>query len=94
MVIGTCTIDLRLPANGSLKDKRRVIKSIISRVHREFNVAIAEVDSHDSWQAATLGLACVSTDAGHAHQILQSVVDWIERARLDAEVLDYRIEIL
>ncbi len=94
MVVGTCTIDLRLPANGSLKDKRRIIKSIIARVHREFNVAIAEVDDHDTWQAATLGLACVSTDSAHAHQVLEAVVAWIERARLDAEVLDYRIEIL
>jgi hypothetical protein len=94
MVIGTCTISLRLPANGSLKDKRRIIKSITARVHREFNVAIAEVDDHDAWQAATLGLACVSTDAAHAHRVLEAVVGWIERARLDAEVLDYRIEIL
>ena len=37
MVIGTCTIELYIPGNGSLKGKRRVIKSIIARVHNEFN---------------------------------------------------------
>jgi hypothetical protein len=43
MVIGTCTIELHIPGNGSLKGKRQVIKSIIARVHNEFNVSIAEV---------------------------------------------------
>ncbi|MFB0538399.1 MAG: DUF503 family protein [Anaerolineae bacterium] len=40
MVIGTCTIELHIPGNGSLKGKHRVIKSIIARVHNEFNVSI------------------------------------------------------
>jgi len=42
MVIGTCTIELHIPGSGSLKGKRWVIKSIIARVHNEFNVSIAE----------------------------------------------------
>ncbi len=94
MVVGTCTIDLRLPANGSLKDKRRVLRSLIAKVHHQFNVAIAEVDGHDSWRVATLGIACVSTQAEHAHQVLERVVNWIERERLDVELVDYQIEIL
>jgi uncharacterized protein YlxP (DUF503 family) len=93
MVIGSCRIDLRLPGNGSLKDKRRVLKSVITRLHNEFNVAVAEVDGHDSWTAATLGVACVSTNAAHAHEILERVVAWIEHSRLDVDVLDYQIEI-
>jgi uncharacterized protein YlxP (DUF503 family) len=94
MVIGSCSIELRLPGNGSLKDKRRTLKSVIARLHNEFNVAVAEVDGHDSWTMATLGVACVSTNAAHAHQILEHVVAWIEHNRLDVDVLDYHIEIL
>lgn len=94
MVIGICTLELHLPANGSLKGKRRVLKSIITRIHNEFNVAIAEVDGHDCWQATTLGVACVSTETEHAHQILERVVSWIERERLDVELVNYQIEIV
>jgi len=94
MVVGTCTIDLHLPANGSLKDKRRVLKSLIAKIHHQFNVAIAEVDGQETWQFASLGIACVSNSAEHAHQILERVVKWIEGDRLDAEIVGYQIEIL
>jgi len=49
---------------SSWKGKRRVIKSIIARVHNEFNVSIAEVEDQDLWQSATLGVACVSARRG------------------------------
>ena len=45
MTIGTGTIELHIPGNGSLKGKCRGIQSIIARVHNEFNVSIAEVDN-------------------------------------------------
>ena len=47
MVIGTCTIELHIPGNGSLKGKHRVIKSIIARVHNEFNVSIKQAELED-----------------------------------------------
>jgi uncharacterized protein YlxP (DUF503 family) len=94
MHIGVCTIDLRLPGNGSLKDKRSVVKPIISRVRHEFNVSIAEVDAQDAWQRAVLGVACVSASADYAHGQLERVVQWIESNRFDVELLDYQIELL
>ena len=92
MVIGTCTIELHIPGNGSLKGKRRVIKSIIARVHNEFNVSIAEVDNQDLWQSATLGVACVSNGSDYVHGLLTKVVEWIEHNRPDVQVVDYEIE--
>ena len=63
--MGTCTIELHILGNGSLKGKRRVIKSVIACVHHnEFNVSIAEVEDQDLWQSATLGVACVSARRG------------------------------
>jgi len=93
MVIGSCTIELHIPGNGSLKGKRRVIKSITSRVSQEFNVSIAEVGDQDLWQSAILGVACVSNGADHVHRLLAKVVEWIERNRPDVEVVDYHIEV-
>ena len=94
MHVGVCTIDLRLPGNGSLKGKRRVVKSIVTRVTREFNVSVAEVEDQDLWQRAVLGVACVSSSASYAHGQLERVVQWIEEQRLDVELLDYQIELL
>ncbi len=93
MVIGVCTIELRLPAAGSLKDKRRIVRSLTSQVRDKFNVSIAEVDFHDVWGAAEIGVTCVSTDGGHAHAVLSDVVKAIESRRLDFILTDYSIEI-
>ncbi len=94
MHIGVCTIELRLAGNGSLKGKRSILKSITTRVSRDFNVSIAEVDAQNMWQRAVLGVACVSSSASYAHRQLERVVHWIETNRLDIELLDYQIELL
>ncbi|MGC9334053.1 MAG: DUF503 domain-containing protein [Anaerolineae bacterium] len=94
MHIGVCTIELRLPDNHSLKGKRSVVKSISTRVSREFNVSIAEVDAQDIWQRAVLGVSCVSSSADYAHRQLERVVQWIEIHRPDVLLLAYSIEML
>ena len=92
MIVGVCTIELRVHESRSLKAKRQVLKSIIARVKNNFNVAIAEVDYHDKWQRAVLGVAVVSTAQDHANGILSKVVNFVE-AMYIAELLDYHIEI-
>ena len=94
MNVGVCRVDLRLPENLSLKGKRRVLKSIVTRVGSRFNVAVAEIDNGDMWQLATLGICCISNDRRHANEVMSRVVDFIMRSRLDAEILDYEIEII
>ena len=94
MVIGVCTIDLQVPESSSLKQKRQVIRSVVARVRNEFNVSIAEVDHQDSWQLATLAVACVSSDAGYAHGLLERVVRYVESQRLDLILLDYETEFI
>ncbi len=94
MVIGACTIELELPGLKSLKEKRGVLKSLLARLHKEFNVTAAEVDLHDAWQASTLGIATVSTNAVHAQHLLENLVSWIEMYRPDLEVVDHYIEII
>ena len=94
MNIGALRVRFRLPENGSLKGKRKVVKSITTRVGNKFNVSIAEVDDCDLWQLGTVGIVCVSNDGRHANEVLSSVVEFIGAIRGDAEVLDYEIEIL
>jgi len=91
MIVGTCTITLRLPGNASLKGKRAVLKSLTARLRQEFNISIAEIDSQDRWQEAVLGIACVSSSMAYVDGLLQRVVQWIEANRPDVEVLDYQI---
>jgi len=94
MNIGVCKVSLRLPENQSLKGKRRVLKSITTRVASKFSVAIAEVDNEDQWQLATLGICCVSNNGRHANGVLSKVVDFIVNSHFDVEILDYQIEIV
>jgi len=94
MTIGACRITLRLPENDSLKGKRQVVKSITTRVRNKYNVSIAEIDDNESWQIVSLGITCVSNSVRHADEMLSNVVKFISGSRLEAELLDYEIELL
>ena len=94
MHIGVCKIELRLPENISLKGKRRVVKSITTRVKGKFNVSVAEVDDQNLWQLATLGICCVSNNKRFVNEVLSKVVDFINNGRFEVERLNYEIEIL
>ena len=94
MNVGVCKISLRLPENQSLKGKRQVVKSITARVRNRLNVSVAEVDNHDLWQLATLGICCVSNNKRYTNEVLSKVVDFIVDGGFDIEMLDYEIEIL
>ncbi len=87
-------IELNLPGLNSLKEKRSVLKSLIARLHKEFNVSAAEVDLHDVWQATTLGVTTVSTSPVHAQNLLNNLVTWIETYRPDLEVVDHYVELI
>ena len=71
---------------ASLKDKRRVVKSILADIGRAHPVAVAEVDHQELWQRATLGIAAVSTSPGHADRILRAITSDLDR-RDDVELL-------
>jgi uncharacterized protein YlxP (DUF503 family) len=93
MVIGVLRVRLGVFEALSLKDKRRVIKSLKDRLGARHNISIAETDDLDQRQAATLGLAMVSNDARFVESSLSKIVDEI-RAFRQASLLDYEIELL
>ncbi|MBI1317320.1 MAG: DUF503 family protein [Candidatus Hydrogenedens sp.] len=77
----------------SLKDKRRVLKSLKTQVRNRFNCAIAETGCHDMWQRAELTACVVSNESRHANEQLDEIVNFSERHR-EAELVDYGIELL
>ena len=92
MNVGVCKVRLRIPENQSLKGKRRVIKSLCQKVRNRYDVSIAEVGDNDSWQIATLGVACVSGSVRHADEVIDNVVAYIENSREDVIVVDVEQE--
>ncbi len=94
MVIGLCRIQLYLPGNGSLKEKRARLKPLLNGLRKEFNLAVAEVDNNDIWQSAVIAIVTVANDAGYIHALLERAVHWIEANRPDLQVTDWKIELL
>lgn len=86
------TVELHLPDVESLKGKRQILKSLKDRLRRRFEISVAEVDHQDSWQRATLALACVSGDSRHANEVISKAMDFLED-HVDGYVTDIEVEI-
>jgi uncharacterized protein YlxP (DUF503 family) len=87
MVVGIMELNLAIVDNGSLKDKRSVVKRIIHRTRNTFNVSVAEVEDQDLTDRATIGVAAVGSDARYIQGLLDKVEGFVDRLGL-AELLD------
>jgi len=92
MLIGTVKVNLYLPGTVSLKEKRFVLKSLITRIRNRFNVSVAEVDFNDKWQKACLGIACVCNDRRFLDTTLSKVLNLITKEDR-TEIIDQVTEI-
>ncbi|MBT3381558.1 MAG: DUF503 domain-containing protein [Lentisphaerae bacterium] len=93
MRVGLLTIELSIGGAFSLKEKRMVVNRVRDRVRRTFNVAIAEVDLLDVWNAATMGVVTVSNDGRHVDEMLSKVVNFVSTLK-DCEIEDYSTEMI
>jgi len=93
-MLATLTLHLRIPLCTSLKDKRGRIKPFMSRLHREFNVSVAEMDLHDKWEEAIIVCAMVGNDHAFLQSALGTVAKWAEANWRDGDVWDSRIELV
>jgi len=82
---------LDLPGVTSLKEKRRILKSLMTRMRNSFNISIAEVGDNDVLRTASLGAAIVANHASFADEVLAKVVNRIETER-DLILADYHTE--
>lgn len=93
MVVGTLEVELLIPDAYSLKDKRRVVRSLIDRLRHRFRVAAAEVGDNDVHNHAVVGFACVSNDSRHAQAVLSQVLEFLRNSP-HALVGNHDLEIL
>jgi uncharacterized protein len=93
MVIGFGTVTLRMADCHSLKEKRKIIKSIISRSQNSFNASIAEISLNDVHQQALIGFALVGNDRRFINSSMDKLVEFIENLQL-ADIIDSTLEIM
>ena len=84
---------IHIPGSRSLKDKRSVVKSLVMRLQKQFNISVAEVDDHDLWQMATIGLACVSNHNNRVDEIISAAINLIERDFPTIEIVEKEMEL-
>ena len=71
-----------------------MVKPLVARLRHEFNVSVAEVEAHDQLGHTVLAVAAVSPSPDYVHGLLTRVAECVGEWRLDAELIDYTIELL
>lgn len=86
------TIKLGLPGCSSLKEKRSILRPLLTRLHKEYNVSVSEIGLQDIWQSTWIGAVILSNDANHNDRLLNKLVDYIDSAYPEFQVEEYHIE--
>jgi uncharacterized protein YlxP (DUF503 family) len=94
MSLGLLTLHIHIPGCQSLKEKRGRLKPLLSRIRREFNVSVAEIDYQDAWQEALIACAVVSNDHSHTQRSLQKIVNWIDNSWPDVDLVTENVELI
>ena len=90
--VGILSVELHFPAAGSLKGKRKYVKSAKAQLQNRFGAAVAEVDHHELWQRTRLMVACVAREHRELEQLLDDAERYLggqefELLRLEREVV-------
>ena len=93
MIVGLCTVELHFPEAQSLKNKRKIIVSLKTRLQNRFNISVAEIDESHLWQKAIVGIATVANETARVNQTLDHVLNDI-RANPSLELVRSQIELL
>ncbi len=93
MPVGLLTLELHIPDAQSLKDKRQVLRSLKDKLRRDFNVAVAELEHHDTCQRSVVGVVTISNEEKHLREVLQKVLDEADRI-LGSFLINQAIEIV
>ena len=91
MIVGICTIEIHLPGAHSLKEKRRVLRSLKDRLRSKHNISIAEVDDQDLWQKAVIGLAAVSIGRVPLERLFEAIRSEV-RSQISGEIIEFQID--
>lgn len=93
MVVGTGIIEFKLYGIGSLKEKRRIVKSIINRIKNKFNISIAETDFNDSHLRVQIGFSITGNDPRLVNSKIDKIFNMADEMGL-AQITDTQMEII
>jgi uncharacterized protein YlxP (DUF503 family) len=81
--VGILSVELHFPDAGSLKGKRKYVKSAKAQLQNRFGASVAEVDHHELWQRARLTLSCVAREYREAEQLLDEAERYLSGQEFD-----------
>jgi uncharacterized protein YlxP (DUF503 family) len=95
-MIAFLTLELRIEHSQSLKDKRQVVRSVKDRLRAHFNVAVAELNSSNLWNSASIGVVSVSDSRDYLDGLMKNVERHATRIsnNCGAEIADSFVEFL
>jgi uncharacterized protein YlxP (DUF503 family) len=93
MVVGVSSVEIFLPENHSLKDKRQAVKKIVERTRAKFNISIMEVEQTNLWQRARIGFSVVGVNQNHVGLAIENICEYIESLYI-GKIIDTRTEII
>ena len=73
MWVGALEFDLLLGDVHSLKEKRSLVRPLVSEVRKRYEVSVAEVDHLELHRRAGVGVAAVGPDRAHLVEVLDAV---------------------
>ncbi len=91
-MVGICVLEMHILEANSLKDKRKIIKSITQRIRQRFNASVHENNYHDNWHKAELEIAVAAQNRSSAEKVLQEIIKFAEidgRAEIVRQEIDY-----
>src|SRR5437868_11783531 len=96
MPIAFLTLEIRIDAAHSLKDKRQVVRSLKDRLRAHYNIAVAEIDADNAWQRATIGVVSISSSRDYLDGLMRNVEREATRIANDhgADVTDAFVDFL
>jgi uncharacterized protein YlxP (DUF503 family) len=89
-VVGILLVTLHMAGNSSLKEKRRVVKSLLGRVKARFNTSASEVGGQDYYETAVVGFSVMGSDTRILNSVLDHILNFVDDI-VDAEVVDSEI---
>jgi uncharacterized protein len=93
VIVGVCRLDIFLPENHSLKEKRQAIKKMVEKSKGRFNISIMEVELTNLWQKATIGFAVIGVNQDHVNSTIDNVSEHIESMYL-GKIIGSKTEII
>jgi len=79
MIVGVSSFELHIPSSRSLKDKRRIVKSLVDRLYQRYRVSVAETGFHDLHQRAEITVAVVTNGEGEMENVMAEMRSLVER---------------